>query len=80
MDQKIIQIGSSIGVVLPAKDARDEGFAIGESVSVKRESGRFIIEKKLPTKKKGVGSPELIAWAEDAVERYRPALEALKNK
>jgi antitoxin component of MazEF toxin-antitoxin module len=80
MEHKIIQIGSSIGVVLPAQEARDEGFVLGEAVSVTRESGRFIIEKKVPVKNKSVGNPELIAWAEDAVERYRPALEALKDK
>lgn len=80
MDQKVIQIGSSIGVVLPAKDAREEGFAVGEAVSVKREHGRFIIEKKLPAKKRGTGNPRLVAWAEEAVERYRPALEALRDR
>ena len=80
MEQKIIQIGSSIGVVLTAKDAREAGFLVGESVLVKHEDGRFIIEKKVPAQKKKVGNPELVAWAEDAVERYRPALEALKDK
>ena len=68
-----------MGVVLPAKDAREEGFAVGEVVEVKREAGRFIIEKRMP-KQKEVGNPKLVAWAEEAVERYRPALEALKNR
>lgn len=76
MDQKVIQIGSSMGVVLPAKDAREEGFAVGETVSVTKTAGRFIIEKKA---KKNAGNAKLIDWAEEAVERYRPALEALKN-
>ena len=79
MDQKVIQIGSSMGVVLPAKDAREEGFAVGEIISVTKEAGRFIIEKKAPTSKKSAVNAKLIDWAEEAVERYRPALEALKN-
>lgn len=82
MDQKIIQIGSSIAVVLPAKEARKEGFAVGEMISVTNEDGRFIIEKKAPSapQVKLAESAKLVAWAEEAVERYRPALEALKNK
>jgi len=68
-----------MGIVLPAKAAREEGFAVGEIVSVIKDAGRFIIEKKAPTSKKSAGNAKLINWAEEAVERYRPALEALKD-
>ncbi|HEY5383568.1 MAG TPA: hypothetical protein VIJ88_03380 [Candidatus Paceibacterota bacterium] len=80
MDQKILKVGSSISVVLPAKDAREEGFFAGDIISVTREAGRFIVEKKAPAAKKSAGNAKLVAWAEEAVERYRPALEALKDK
>lgn len=76
--QKVIKIGSSIGVVLPARDAKEEGILAGEVVEVKRESGRFVIEKT--SKPRKTGNPKLVAWAEEAVERYRPALEALRDK
>ncbi len=93
MDQKVIQIGSSIGVVLPAKDAREEGFKVGEIVSVTKEAGKFIIEKKEPPtpqvklavdpkQKKAAGQldPHIVAWADDFIAKNRELLDRLKNK
>lgn len=79
MDQKIIQVGSSIAVVLPAQDAREEGFVVGESITVKRESGRFVIEKKAPQTKSPVIA-ETVKRATAYIEKYRKDFEALADK
>ncbi len=79
MEQKVIQIGSSLGVVIPADMARRQGIEQGQSITpVEQANGDILFKRNSPTNKKG--NSELVAWAEDAVERYRPALEALKDK
>ena len=79
MEQKVIQIGSSLGVVIPADMARRQGIEQGQGVTpVEQENGDILLKRTISPEKKG--NPALVAWAEDAVERYRPALEALKDK
>ena len=81
MNQKIIKIGSSIGVVIPKPIAQEKGYVAGGTVTLLpvNDSNAIRIEPTVSETKK-VGNSELIAWAEDAVNRYRPALEALKDK
>ena len=79
MEQKVIKIGSSIGAVFPTYLVKKLQIKQGEPITpVEQENGDILIKRSSPSKKPG--NPDLIAWAEDAVERYRPALEALKNK
>jgi len=75
MELKVIRIGSSIGVVIPKPIAQERGIKVGDKLPF--DSNQIRME---PINKKPAGNPELAAWAEDAVERYRPALEALKDK
>jgi len=75
MKQKVIKIGSSIGVVLSRPVAEELGFKAGQEVTLRLDKGGVFIEHAV---KKG-GRAEFAAWLEDAVERYRPALEALKH-
>ena len=81
MNQKIIKIGSSIGVVIPKQMAEEKGYVAGGRVTLLpvHDSNAIRIEPTISETKK-TGNAELIAWAEDAVKRYRPALEALKDK
>lgn len=77
MRQKVIQIGSSAGVTIPKERLSELGLKIGDFVTTRVENGVLLVEPaevKPPQK-----SQELAAWLEDAVERYRPALEALKR-
>lgn len=79
MEQKVIKIGSSLGVVIPADMARRQGVEQGQSVTpIEQENGDILLKRNIPAK--NTGNPKLAAWAEDAVERYRPALEALKDQ
>lgn len=79
MEQKFIKVGSSLGVVIPADMVRRQDIEQGQGVTpVEQQNGDILLKRTaLPEKK---GNPALVAWAEDAVERYRPALEALKDK
>jgi len=81
MKQKVIKIGSSVGIVIPKPIAQEKGYMAGREYSLRTEnnSNRIIIEPAI-TNSKTKGNPQLIAWAEDAVERYRTALEALKDR
>ncbi len=56
--QKIIKIGSSKGVTLPAKDLRGLGVDIGDEVEV------------IVRKRSGVNSSEVIATAVNILDRY----------
>lgn len=59
--------------------ARRQAIEPGQLITpVEQANGDILLKRQIHTQKKG--NPELIAWAEDAVERYRPALEALKDK
>ena len=82
MKQKVIKIGSSIGVVIPKPVAEELGFKAGQDINlIGGGSNQIIIEHiKREAKHHAEGSAQLVAWAEEAVERYRPALEALKDK
>jgi len=80
MEQKIIKVGSSIAVVIPKFIAEEKGFKAGNKVIIQtREGSNQIIIEASKQGQRHIHS-ELVAWAEDAVARYRPALEALKDK
>jgi antitoxin component of MazEF toxin-antitoxin module len=80
MAQKIITIGSSIGIVLPKPIAEKIGLAVGQEIEVSAEGlNRVVIErrgKRSDTKR----SAELVTWAASYVERYRKDFEALADK
>ena len=81
MEQKFIKVGSSMAAVIPKFMKEKAGIRLGEKYKITQEehTNRIIIEPKL-SEEKGTKNAELITWAEEAVERYRPALEALKDK
>lgn len=79
MAQKVIKIGSSVGAIFPSDLVKKLQIKPGDLVTpIEQENGDILIKRNPPTKK--LGNPDLVAWAEDAVERYRPALEALRDK
>jgi putative addiction module antidote len=80
MKQKVIKIGSSIGVVLPKPVAEKLGFKAGQEINLNPTANGGVTIDRITPQSKSAENSKLIAWAEEAVERYRPALEALKNK
>ena len=76
MAQKIIRLGSSIGITIPRKSADELGLVVGDSVecSVNKENKSILIEPSV------LVDTETIEWARTFIERYRPALKALAKK
>ena len=82
MSQKIIKIGTSLGITLPKSLLEYLGVSVGERIETKRDekTGRVYLE---PVTKKGdayVPDTENIEWTKKFIEQYRPALEELSDK
>ncbi len=79
MDQKVIQIGSSIGVVIPADMAKRRGIELGQEVTtIEQENGDILISRHTSMQNKEVSAA--VARATAYIEKYRKDFEALANK
>ncbi len=80
MAQKILNIGSSIGVVLSKPLAEETGFEAGQEVEVTAGGpGRVTIER-VKKRSNSNRSADLVKWAASYVEKYRKDFEALADK
>lgn len=82
MKQKVIKIGSSIGVVIPKPVAEELGFKAGQEVDINPDvASKCIIvshpETLEPDLRKTI---ELVRWAFEFVDKNRALLERLKYK
>ena len=77
MTQKVLQIGSSAGVIIPKKSLLELGLKLGDQVNVEVDTKRkkVFIEPVSKTVDK-----ELLNWTRKFIDKYRPALEALARK
>ena len=77
MLQKVIKIGSSVGITIPKKSAEELGLSAGDSVefAVSQRERRITIEPVITSV-----NTEILEWARGFVKKYRPALEALAKK
>ena len=67
MMQKVIQIGSSAGVIIPKKTLEELSVSIGDEVNV-------VIEPRVHADR------EFYEWTKKFIDTYRPALRALAEK
>jgi len=67
MTQKLLKIGTSIGVTVPKKYLKERGLKVGDEVEVSIKPVQKV-EK------------ELLDWTDRFIEQYRPALKALAKK
>jgi putative addiction module antidote len=74
MTQKVLQIGSSAGITISKDALKKLGIRVGDDISVEIENDGLRVTPITSV------NPELIDWAKGFIEKYRPALEALKNK
>lgn len=76
MSQKILKIGSSIGITIPKKTAEELGLSAGDTVEfiVNKEQKQIIVQPMQSV------DLELVDWTKKFIERYRPVLEALAQK
>ncbi len=77
MTQKVLQVGSSAGVIIPKKTLGELGLRIGDQVNVEVDikQKKVFIEPVSKTVDK-----ELLNWTRKFIDKYRPALEALARK
>ena len=77
MTQKVLQVGSSAGVIIPKKTLGELGLRIGDQVNVEVDTKqrKVFIEPISKTVDK-----ELLNWTRKFIDNYRPALEALARK
>jgi antitoxin component of MazEF toxin-antitoxin module len=79
MAQKIIKIGSSIGITIPKELLREIGLKAGQTVKVRAEGSERLVVEKLERPSLDQ-TRETIGWATDYVEKYRKDFEALADK
>ena len=79
MTQKIIKIGSSAGLILSKQTLQSLKLKIGDKLRVRADdkNRKLILEADVFQPKI---SREEKEWTEQFVERYRQALEALRDK
>jgi len=79
MLQTMIQIGNSVGIILP-KDVREEmGFRIGDKIVVEKKNNKIVLssaKKKLST---GVNA-KFMKMVDDFANEHKDVLEELANK
>jgi len=81
MKQKIIKIGSSIGIVIPKPVAEDKGYRLGGEVDIHPEvDSNDIRIRPITTQKKTVLDPAILQWADEFIVKNRELLVRLKDK
>jgi putative addiction module antidote len=80
MEQNIIQIGNSSGLIIPKDVLEKLGLSAGSQVEIQEDpkNGAIIITKK--GKKYTSLTPEFFHQLEEINEEYGPALKALAEK
>ena len=82
MEQKVIQIGNSVGVVIPQPLRRKIGLKPGDKVEV--EEGAYheeVVIRKNGTKvNRSTVTPEFMSWLEGFNKKYSSALRELAKK
>ncbi|MES2006995.1 MAG: hypothetical protein V4436_02725 [Patescibacteria group bacterium] len=81
MKQKIIKIGSSIGVVIPKAIAEERGFRAGGNATftLENDSNRIIIEPSVVQEKPGIDQ-DILSWTNEFVDKNRELLKRLADK
>ena len=77
MTQKVLQVGSSAGVIIPKKTLGQLGLRVGDRVNVEIDAKqkKVFIEPISETVDK-----ELLSWTRKFIDKYRSDLEALARK
>lgn len=84
MLQKVLQVGNSAAVTIPAPVLKELGLMIGDQVEIKTTKKPIKIEivptnKKLLRKASGI-TPEFVASVEEFIKEYKPVLNELAKR
>ena len=88
MEQNIIQIGNSVGIIIPQAIQGNTTLKPGEKIFIERDpmSGKFILSKKrgkiinAAVQANDNLSPEFLSWVKKFTATYKEALTELANK
>ncbi len=82
MTQKVLKVGSSAAVTIPKESLKELGLKIGDLVNVYIVGQRLVVSKKKLSNISLLQDEEreILNFAKNFIERYRPALEALAKK
>lgn len=83
MKQKIIKIGSSIGVVIPKSIAEERGFRAGGTATLTLEPDSNVIRIEAVENTPGGSSsvdPAVLSWTNEFIEKNRELLVRLADK
>lgn len=83
MLQKVLQVGNSAAVTIPAPILNELGLTVGDQVEVRANKRPVKIEvipaKKILKKSAGI-TPEFAASVEEFIKEYRPVLNELAKR
>lgn len=81
MEQKIIKIGSSIGVVIPKFLAEEKGLKAGHKITLKTDahSNWIRIEPSI-AQEKPVIEVDILSWTNSFIDKNRELLKRLADK
>ncbi|MEK7628793.1 MAG: hypothetical protein AAB421_05280 [Patescibacteria group bacterium] len=75
MAQKVIRIGSSIGVTIPKDVAQTAGLSVGDLIRINKATHGRVEFTKIDAK--GDGDAEVLVWANQFVSKHIEAFKEL---
>lgn len=79
MKQKVIKIGSSIGITIPKESLRILGLKVGDFVETDT-SGQSLVVKPEPKATTHGIDPQILQWGDEFIVKNRELLKRLKDK
>lgn len=81
MAQKVIQIGSSVGITLSPDTLETVGLKVGDTVTVSTNAAKNEVTVR-PVEKvtKTTIDPEILSWTDKFIEKNRELLDRLADK
>ena len=83
MEQKVIQVGNSLAVTLPASFVKEKKLKAGQKVIVRQDlevDALVVAEAGSPIKKTSGITPEFLDWLGKFNNKYKSALAELAKK
>lgn len=82
MKQKVIKIGSSIGVIIPKSVAEELGFKAGQYIELYPDVlGKNLVISHHLSQRTDMGELiQLLRWTNETIEKNRELLERLKDR
>jgi len=79
MEQKLIKIGSSTGVTIAPETLKKLGMQAGDIIETDDSNQMFSVKPKQKNIH-GTVAPQIVAWADEFIEKNRELLDRLKDK